>query len=125
MLQEALDCSASVIVTYHPSIFRPLSSLTLKNPLQSSLLRCAQAGISVYSPHTALDSVKNGINDWLASGIHDPVDGEMKVAYIQDKGDLEGGMGRLLTLPEPGLTLQSLVQRVKQHLNIRHRMHIS
>lgn len=26
-------------------------------------------GLSVYSPHTALDNVKGGINDWLASGL--------------------------------------------------------
>jgi putative NIF3 family GTP cyclohydrolase 1 type 2 len=30
------------------------------------LLRLASHGISVYSPHTALDSAPGGINDWLA-----------------------------------------------------------
>lgn len=32
---------------------------------QRSLLRLAQHGISVYSPHTAVDTVPNGMADWL------------------------------------------------------------
>ncbi len=36
---------------------------------QKSLLQCAAHGISVYCPHTALDSVWGGINDWLAEGL--------------------------------------------------------
>jgi len=49
-----------------PIIFRGLKSLTLANSQQSSLLRLAAEGISVYCPHTALDTQAGGINDWLA-----------------------------------------------------------
>lgn len=49
-----------------PIIFRPLKALTLGNSQHSSLLRLAQEGISVYSPHTAVDAVPGGLNDWLA-----------------------------------------------------------
>ena len=27
-------------------------------------------GIAVYSPHTAMDSVNGGVNDWLLSGLN-------------------------------------------------------
>jgi putative NIF3 family GTP cyclohydrolase 1 type 2 len=40
--------------------------MTLGNTQQSSLLRLAQEGISVYSPHTAVDAAVGGMNDWLA-----------------------------------------------------------
>lgn len=52
-----------------PIIFRPLKALTLANSQQSSLLRLAQAGISVYCPHTAVDAAPGGLNDWLADVI--------------------------------------------------------
>jgi putative NIF3 family GTP cyclohydrolase 1 type 2 len=48
-----------------PIIFRGLKSLTLGDPQQQSLLRLAQVGISVYSPHTAVDAVPGGMADWL------------------------------------------------------------
>lgn len=38
--------------------------ITLANPIQASLLRLAASGISVFSPHTSLDAVSGGINDW-------------------------------------------------------------
>jgi len=50
-----------------PIIFRGLKSLTLANSQQNSLLRLAQEGISVYSPHTAVDAAPGGLNDWLAA----------------------------------------------------------
>ena len=50
-----------------PTNLQALSSFTLANLLQKSLLLCAAQGISVFSPHTALDSVKGGINDSLSA----------------------------------------------------------
>jgi putative NIF3 family GTP cyclohydrolase 1 type 2 len=102
-----------MIIAYHPPIFKPLSSLTLSNPIQASLLRCAAAGISVYSPHTALDSVHDGINDWLASGL-----GGGEVNLIGDEHHSgRGGPGRLLKLDEK-TTLSNLQERVKKHLGL-------
>jgi putative NIF3 family GTP cyclohydrolase 1 type 2 len=48
-----------------PIIFRGLKTLTLQDPQQQSLLRLVQEGISVYSPHTAIDAVPGGMADWL------------------------------------------------------------
>ncbi|KAJ5972105.1 NGG1p interacting factor 3 NIF3 [Penicillium vulpinum] len=62
---EAIQNRNSVIVAYHPIIFRGLKSLTFADSQQRSLLRLAQHGISVYSPHTAVDTVPGGMADWL------------------------------------------------------------
>ena len=119
---EAIKSQASLVIAYHPTIFRPLSSLTLSNPLQRSLLQLAQAGISVYSPHTALDSVYGGINDWLAEAFagtnQDMSWYEMDLKCLKDKNDEEGGSGRFLTLPSAGLSIVEVVERVKRHLGI-------
>lgn len=115
---EALSLPASMIITYHPPIFKPLSSLTLSNPIQASLLRCAAAGISVYSPHSALDAVYDGINDWLASGL-----GRGSVGLIGDEHPSgRGGHGRILRLDEK-TTLSSLRERAKNHLGLTQRLY--
>ncbi|PGH00310.1 YbgI/family dinuclear metal center protein [Helicocarpus griseus UAMH5409] len=62
---EAIERGDSIIITYHPTIFRGLKSLTLNDPQQTSLLHLAQHGISVYSPHTAVDAAPGGNADWL------------------------------------------------------------
>ncbi|KAL2811110.1 GTP cyclohydrolase 1 type 2/Nif3 [Aspergillus granulosus] len=62
---EAIARKDSVVVAYHPIIFRGLKSLTFKDTQQQSLLRLAQEGISVYSPHTAVDATPGGMGDWL------------------------------------------------------------
>lgn len=123
--EEALKSPTSFIVSYHPTIFKPLSSVTLANPLQASLLKCAAAGISVYSPHTALDSVWGGINDWLANGISKPMNG----ADAEDFGEVTilgeefedgfGGSGRLVTLPNP-VSMKEIEYRIKSHLKLEH-----
>ncbi|KAL4934018.1 Nif3-like dinuclear metal center hexameric protein [Aspergillus undulatus] len=62
---EAIARKDSVVVAYHPIIFRGLKSLTFNDPQQQSLLRLAAEGISVYSPHTAVDATPGGMGDWL------------------------------------------------------------
>ncbi|KAJ7282350.1 NGG1 interacting factor 3 [Mycena rebaudengoi] len=102
VFDEALARGVSMIVSYHPPIFSGLKSLTLANPLQASLLRCAAAGISVYSPHTALDSVHGGVNDWLAGC----------------GGARAGGDGRVVRFATP-ISRDALVGRVKTGLGLQ------
>ncbi|MCJ1391970.1 hypothetical protein MMC18_008483 [Xylographa bjoerkii] len=63
---EAIENNHCVVVAYHPIIFKGLKSLTLADSQQQSLLRLALEGISVYSPHTAVDAAPGGLGDWLA-----------------------------------------------------------
>jgi dinuclear metal center YbgI/SA1388 family protein len=119
---EALALPASVIITYHPIIFRPLKSLTLSDTQQVSLLRLAQAGISVYSPHTAVDAATGGVNDWLADGITGGAEAEVRRHCIQasalpPEGFENAGMGRVVELKAPQ-DLPTLVNRVKAHLGM-------
>ncbi|MCA8992472.1 MAG: Nif3-like dinuclear metal center hexameric protein [Planctomycetaceae bacterium] len=64
--QEAVTAGAEFIVTHHPILFRPVQSLTTANPQGAMLLGLAQAGVAVFSPHTAFDSAVNGVNQQLA-----------------------------------------------------------
>lgn len=69
VVAEALASKASVVVAYHPPVFSGLKRLVEPDPVGRRVLACVRAGIGVYSPHTALDAVDGGINDWLADGL--------------------------------------------------------
>ncbi|KIJ11340.1 hypothetical protein PAXINDRAFT_177349 [Paxillus involutus ATCC 200175] len=116
VLEEALEPSTALVVSYHPTIFRPLSSLTLSNPLQASLLKLAAAGVSVYSPHTALDSVHGGINDWLAQCAGVPENSTLSDHSFDVR---RGRVGRLLSLQDP-VSIEELVGRIKKHLHVEY-----
>lgn len=111
-------------MAYHPPIFGALKSFTLANPLQASLLKCSAEGISVYSPHSALDSVWGGINDWLAQGLVGAgEDSEVKYLVTEKfdpNGISEGGEGRLVKLHKP-ISFDKLVERVKSRLKLSQR----
>jgi len=70
VVQEALDAACRVIVSYHPPIFQPLRRLNADSVRGRLLVRAIEAGMAVYSPHTALDAVVGGMADWLADGLH-------------------------------------------------------
>ncbi|KAL1866307.1 hypothetical protein VTK73DRAFT_4765 [Phialemonium thermophilum] len=117
--EEAIRKKASVIVSYHPFLFRPLKSVSLKDPHQRILLQLAQHNIAVYSPHTAVDAAPGGMNDWLADLIArdqnassartvvQPIEPSSLPAGLSVEGD--AGYGRLVTLAEP-VSLEQLVQ---------------
>lgn len=62
---EAIEHSCGAVVAYHPPLFRPIRTLTPDAPKGRVLLSVVQAGIAVYSPHTALDAAEGGVADWL------------------------------------------------------------
>ena len=66
---EALAAEVDLVIAYHPPIFSGLKKITQAAPLTRSLLRLCEAGVTLWSPHTALDAVVVGLNDWLAAGV--------------------------------------------------------
>lgn len=66
---EAIEHNAGAIVCYHPPIFTPIKRLTADSARGRVLLRVLDAGIAVYSAHTALDAAAGGVTDWLMSAI--------------------------------------------------------
>ncbi|VDD78171.1 unnamed protein product [Mesocestoides corti] len=75
VLDEVISLGANFVISYHPPIFRPLKRLVQNSWKERVVVKCLENKIAVYSPHTALDSVSGGINDWLLS----PFDLQIKV----------------------------------------------
>lgn len=67
IVEEAIKKRAQFIIAYHPLIFTPIKSLSPDRWKDKAILMCIENRITVYTPHTALDAVKGGINDWLIS----------------------------------------------------------
>lgn len=65
VMDEAIRAGAGTIIAYHPPIFSALKAITPTVDKGSLLLRAAREGIAIYSPHTALDAINGGVNDWL------------------------------------------------------------
>jgi dinuclear metal center YbgI/SA1388 family protein len=69
VLREAIDAEADFIMSYHPPIFSAIKSVTDSDPQGRVVFDAIRAGVSIYSPHTALDAAPGGVNDWLCEGL--------------------------------------------------------
>ncbi len=69
VVDEAVDAEAGAIVSYHPPIFHPIKKITGPDVKTLALLRAIEAGIAVYTPHTALDAAEEGLTDWLCAAL--------------------------------------------------------
>ncbi|MEM9372107.1 MAG: Nif3-like dinuclear metal center hexameric protein [Planctomycetota bacterium] len=73
VLEEAIDIHAGAIVSYHPVIWKPLTSLGDATHTERIVRGAAEAGIAIFVPHTALDAAPGGVTDWLCEGVSAPV----------------------------------------------------
>ncbi len=62
VVDEAIAKKCNLIVSFHPIIFSGLKKLTGKNYVERVVLKAIQNNIAIYSMHTALDNVPNGVN---------------------------------------------------------------
>ncbi|USO00015.1 MAG: Nif3-like dinuclear metal center hexameric protein [Phycisphaeraceae bacterium] len=69
VLDEAVGIRASAIIAYHPPIWEPLTRLASATTAERIIRGAIEAGIAIYSPHTAIDSARGGVTDWLCEGI--------------------------------------------------------
>ncbi|XP_013385198.1 NIF3-like protein 1 isoform X2 [Lingula anatina] len=65
VLAEALEKKVNFILAYHPPIFVPLKKLTQSSVKERIIVKCIENRIAVYSPHTCVDAMEGGVNDWL------------------------------------------------------------
>lgn len=114
VLAEAVDQQVDAVVAYHPTWFRAEKQMTLSGPL-GKLCKAAMHGISVYSPHTALDAVPGGINDHLLNIFKVNQDSIKAVAPCSDMTD--GGYGRVGTLSEV-ISAEDACQLVMRSLSL-------
>ena len=112
-VKEASSRNARLLLTHHPLIFKPLSSINRGIYPSNVIFEAFEKGISIVAAHTNLDMAKGGINDLLADlfGLQD-----IEVLMKRDDPGLTGiGLGRVGYLPEP-VKLSTLIHTVKEIL---------
>lgn len=119
VLREALQQQSDLIVAYHPPIFSGVKRLTRHSAMDRALLGAIAAGMAVYSPHTALDAVSDGVNDWLADAVGPSQRSAIEPAAVKRAKVSGEGQGRLLQLRRPA-QLTVLLRRIKKHLGVKH-----
>lgn len=66
LLDEAIARGANTIITHHPLIFHPLTTVTTNTPVGLFLAKALAHKINVISCHTNLDHAASGVSDALA-----------------------------------------------------------
>jgi dinuclear metal center YbgI/SA1388 family protein len=66
VLQEAKEKNCNLIIAHHPIIFRPINQLTGKNYVERCITYAIKQDIALYTLHTNLDNVDQGVNRQMA-----------------------------------------------------------
>ena len=66
IVDYAIDRGFDLIISHHPLIFRPLSSVTEDGHVSRKVVKLIANAISVFSFHTRADRAEGGVNDRLA-----------------------------------------------------------
>ena len=62
IVDEAISRGCNLIISHHPLIFKGLKRLTGSSQVEQSVIKAVKAGVAIYSCHTAIDNVANGVS---------------------------------------------------------------
>lgn len=62
IVDEAVARGCNLIISHHPLIFKGLKRLAGASQVEQSVIKAIKAGVAIYSCHTAIDNVANGVS---------------------------------------------------------------
>lgn len=107
----AINEDYHMIINHHPLIFRPIKSITTKNPKEKIIYELIKSDIVVYNAHTNLDQAKGGVSEELG-----------KILGLSDMDNLTfseiegGGYGKIGYIEE--MDLKDYADHIKERLDI-------
>lgn len=112
VVKEALQRECNLIVSHHPLIFKGLKQITGANTTQRLVIEALKNNIAVYSAHTNLDSVWDGVSHELARRL-----GVKDLEVLQPHPDNEkaglGVVGNISPLPKI-----EFLRKIKETFNV-------
>ena len=115
VMAEAIAEQAQLILSYHPIMFGGVKALKQTDPQARILIDAIKHGITIFSPHTALDAVAGGVTDWLLEVVG-PVQSVVALEP-HTSAPPPTGMGRRGLLQTPTV-LTECIARCKASLNL-------
>lgn len=109
-IEEAEKAGYNLLVTHHPAIFFPVSSLRQGDALGARLLRAARGGIGVISMHLNMDCAAGGIDESLAEAA-----GAKETQIVERLQG--GGYGRVFQVPAK--TLSAFASSLQEKLGAK------
>jgi len=107
VLGEALELGCQCLVTHHPLILRPISSIHIDSWPGSIISRAVLSGISIIAAHTNLDAARYGTNVQLGELLKLDAVRPLEVEALHCGDKQYAGMGLVGLLPHDN-TLKSL-----------------
>ena len=112
-VRQASERKAQLLLTHHPILFNPISSLDVDSYPGDAIKEALAKGVSIVAVHTNLDAAQGGINDILANLLS-----LQDIEALQKSDNVEGqakGIGRIGYLPAPS-ELSSVAETVRDAL---------
>jgi len=110
-VDEALGLGADLLLTHHPLLLHPVSSVAATTPAGTLVHRLVRGGCALLAAHTNADVAPDGVSDALAALVRV----EHAVPLVPSADHPTCGLGRVGTL-EVAITLRELAQRVSDTL---------
>lgn len=133
VVKAACREDVDLLIVHHPLFFRPIKSIDFHSPHGSIIQTASQHQLAIFSAHTNLDTVRDGVNDVLAKrlGLNDIEILQPHKEELQSKTDvgeandiapvtgneIEHGIGRIGFLDQVR-SLTSLALIIKERLNL-------
>jgi dinuclear metal center YbgI/SA1388 family protein len=127
VVRAACGKDVDLLITHHPLIFQPLKSINFDTPGGAVIQMASQHHLAIFSAHTNLDIVRDGVNDVLAQrlelkhlGVLQPIKADKplpnnNVSLVE--GETQHGIGRIGSLSKT-TSLKSLALMVKEKLKL-------
>lgn len=109
-VDEALGLGADLLLTHHPLLLRPVTSVAATTPAGWLVHRLVAGGCALLAAHTNADVAREGVSDALAAAL-----GLEATVPVVAGPEPSTGLGRIGDLPE-ATTLGDLAGRVAEAL---------
>lgn len=112
LVDEAIESGSGLIITHHPLIFKGIKSITGKTNVERMIVKLIKNDIIVYSAHTNIDKVVNGVSGSMADKL-DLTDRDILVK----SADGITGLGIIGNLKK-AVTYEELIKLVKEKFGL-------
>jgi dinuclear metal center YbgI/SA1388 family protein len=113
IIREAVNKNCNLIVSHHPLIFRPMRNITVENFIGRSIVSAIRADVSIYSIHTNLDNIIDGVNSKIA----DKLDLIHRNVLIQKNTNISVGSGLIGDLKR-SISEDKLLKHLKETFRV-------
>jgi dinuclear metal center YbgI/SA1388 family protein len=117
VVEQVLTAGVSTLVSYHPLLFDPVTSVVAGPTPSGRAMRLLRAGVSLLVVHTAMDVAPGGTGDALLSLLGVQTEGSFADADDMPETEI-GRVGRLGVPTTAGLFAELVAQRLSTPVQI-------